>query len=215
MNNEKKIASRCWSVEGLWGDSSCVELATRVSCQNCPVYAKASRKLYGRKIPEDYLLSSKLASEKHERNNESGLSRLFVFKCADMFFAFPASAVSEISKHKMIHRIPHRLDAALEGIVNINGELVIVLAILRLLGLSSYALGDFKNSMIIVCKSGHERFAFRVDSILGMKFFDDAHAIAKTDGDSNYVEKSFSMGDDIVHLLDFELLSDAILKRKI
>lgn len=46
MDLEDKIARHCWTKEGLWGDSSCPELADRIHCYNCPAYSEAGKKAF-------------------------------------------------------------------------------------------------------------------------------------------------------------------------
>ena len=215
MDDEEKIARHCWSSEGLWGNYTCPELDKHVSCLNCPTYIGASQRLYGRKVPDEYLLSGKIAFEKKEAATPSGSVCMLVFSCAGMYFAFAASAVSEISRHKMLHRIPHRLDSAIEGIVNINGELIVAIAILRVLGLSSSCVGESENSAIIVCRNKSERFAFRVDSLVGIRFFQHGDGILPPEGDSKFVERIFNIDGTSIKFLDFELLGEAVLKNRI
>lgn len=213
MDLEGKISRHCWSAEGLWGDSTCPELERYVHCQRCPVYGAAGRKLFGRTIPDEYLLTSGFNAAKGGDSEDGGLP-LFVFKCADSLYAFPSSAVSEVSRARMVHRLPHRLDAAIEGIVNINGELVTAVGILRVLGVSSDSVGA-ENSVLVVCRRGDDRFAFGADAVLGVRRVSPDAGAEPADGDSRFVEKIYSEGDLKISLIDFELLSEAIAKRKI
>ena len=81
MDFEDKIARHCWTKEGLWGDSSCPELAERIHCYNCPAYSEAGKRLFDRRAPVEYV--DEWSDEISEARSDSGREKIpyFLFKC--------------------------------------------------------------------------------------------------------------------------------------
>ena len=208
--NKPTTSIRCWNDIGIWGDSSCPKLLSAIHCSNCTTYSEAGRELFEREIPKNYF---KTWGDEMQTHNVSitrkGVS-FFVFKCAEQLFALPMQAVSEISSMRMIHRIPYRRGGSIVGLVNINGELVPATDLLSLFTLSSQMVNP-KN--IVVCTSGTNKFAFAVDSVRGLSIPDE-NSLCQADLSSPwYVSKKFTINGEKTILIDFEILTGAVLKK--
>ena len=152
MDLEDKIARHCWTKEGLWGDSSCPELADRIHCYNCPAYSEAGKRLFDRRAPVEY--ADEWSGEISGARADSGREKIpyFLFKCGGENLALEMGAVSEVGRDRFIHKIPHRGDGVVSGLANVNGELVIAVDVARLLGISPRAAsGD--SVRMVVCLS--------------------------------------------------------------
>ncbi len=210
--NKAEGKIRCWNSEGVWGDCVCPKLSSALHCANCEVYADAGREIFEREIPNDYFktwgdaVGTLFAAEKAKGES------YFAFECANVVYALPSSAVSELITPRMIHKIPHRRSGAIVGLVNINGELVVAVDIPSLF-LSGARLE--KPKCILVCSSGNEKFAFPVDVARGSVVPDSNTLVDAESNDAWYVAKKFDLKGERVILIDFEILIGAIAKKRI
>lgn len=171
MDLDKKIAGRCWAADGIWGNADCPELSRVGHCHNCEVYIRAGRDFIERvrRAKNGDNIASACGSPEippsFSNAAESGKEfSLLLFKCSDFNFALPMDAVREIANSRAIHRVPHRSGGVLSGLSNINGELVIVVDILKLMGLGESRKNNCK---MVVCYYGDNKFAFNADFVWG------------------------------------------------
>ncbi len=141
-------AGDCWRRIGTAGDRSCPELETHIHCRNCPVFASAARTLFDRPAPEHYLAewTQWLAGSPVTVSLEAGASAalsdrdrvsVLIFRLGREWMAFPTQAIAEVTVPRPIHRIPHRSNAILIGLVNLRGQLQLCISLHGLLGLES------------------------------------------------------------------------------
>lgn len=212
MNTENKNGRRCWNAIGIWGDSSCEKLASAIHCVNCDVYSDAAKELFSREIPAEYFDEWSGGCNKVSKTAAASGRRFFLFSCGGKLFALPTAAISELSTMRMIHTIPYKRDAAIKGLVNIDGELVLTVDILRLFSLSNDAQ---KDKCIIVCAGGGDRFAFTAEFAKG-SVSPDADSLVDADvNDPWYVGKKFKIDGEDAVLIDYEILIGAITKKHI
>lgn len=115
----------CWQQIGVGGDRSCPELATFIHCRNCPVMAGAAEQFFNREPPAGYLEEWRtVLDQSSDDASGSGLSTL-IFRLNDEWFALAADVLTEVTPRRRIHRIPHRSNAVLKGMVNIRGQLLL------------------------------------------------------------------------------------------
>ena len=143
------IAARdCWNRIGTAGDRSCPELETHIHCRNCPVFASAARTFFDRPAPQHYLAewTHWLAGSPGTVSLEAGASAalsdrdlvsVLIFRLGREWMAFPTQAIAEVTVPRPIHRIPHRSNAILIGLVNLRGQLQLCISLHGLLGLES------------------------------------------------------------------------------
>jgi len=118
----------CWKYKGVWGDKTCPELVQCRHCYHCDVYAQAGRRLFDRKVPEDYarFWTSQLAEPKEKPL--SGCISVLVFRIGGEWFALKTRLVSEVLELRSVHSIPHRNNSLLRGLINVHGELQLCVA---------------------------------------------------------------------------------------
>lgn len=205
-----KTSIRCWNDIGIWGDSTCPRLVSSIHCANCSIYSDAGRELFEREIPKDYFKSWDEEMQTHTDYAMRSETSFFVFKCGENLFALPMQSVTEMSSMRMIHKIPYRRGGVIEGLVNINGELVIATNLLALFSLPT-KLENPKS--IVVCSSGSNKFAFAVDAVRGLSVPDENSMKDADSSDAWYVAKKFTLNGEKIILIDFEILIGAVLKK--
>lgn len=169
----------CWRDIGIYGDRSCPELPTVIHCHNCPTYTHTARQLFDRPALETSRDSthpinhqvSKPASSEVER------SSLALFRMGQDWFALPAHLFQQVLTTRPIRPIPHRSNAILEGLVNIQGELLLCINLKHLLDISESA--PPKNCpRLIVLEWESDRWSFFVDEFQGIEAIDPHCLIA-------------------------------------
>ncbi len=202
--------NRCWAEDGIWGNSSCSKLASVIHCRNCGAFEDvATERLSATASTVE--ISSQSSKKDDERKRAHSL---FIFKYANITLAIEPACVGEITVASPIHRIPHRVENAIDGISNINGELVLVVNIYSALSIEKTDLKDAK--LNVLCQSGGEKFAFRADEVVGVKRVDDAEIRSSENVKSKFISGVFSsekFGE--VLILDVQLLAGAIIRRLI
>jgi chemotaxis-related protein WspD len=136
----------CWNRIGTSGDRSCPELEAHIHCRNCPVFASAARTFFDRPAPEGYLAewthwlggsgdAGGLAMGGVE-GGDRDLASVLIFRLAQEWLAFRTATVAEVTLPRPVHRIPHRTDETLIGLVNLRGQLLLCVSLHGLLGVS-------------------------------------------------------------------------------
>ncbi len=209
MSNLDTLENRCWADCGVWGNSSCQKLGSVVHCRNCDAFKDVASK----RLPDvDVLEPNFLASEKQQECNS--LRAFLVFKCSNKAFAIDPTCVGEITSVSSIHRIPHRVGDAIDGIANINGELVLVVNIYSALRFERTVFKE--DAMMVLCKSGGEKFAFKADEIVGVRRIEMSKITTFKNVDSKFISEKFAsdeLGETLI--IDAQLLAGAIVRRLI
>ena len=220
--DDKKIDD-CWNRIGVWakGEKNCPELDRVVHCVNCPVFASAGRKLLESEAPEGYLEQwSQLLSE-DQVELERDTSSVLMFRLGDEWLALPATLLDEIVPIRSVHRVPHRTNPILKGIINIRGELQVCVSIGNLLNITK---GDITGTNVvkgiyermIVIAHDSDKYVFPVSEIKGVHRFHDGdlkHAPATSMNCAvNYLKGMLVVEEKHVGLIDHELLFPALEK---
>jgi chemotaxis-related protein WspD len=172
----------CWNRIGVSGDRSCPELIVHIHCRNCPVFAAAARTFFDRPAPEGYLdeWGRWLAeSDAHSHGNEasgsatvdalevhrSGTSML-IFRLSTEWLALPTETVAEVITPKPVHRVPHRSNQILSGIVTFHGQVTLCISLHGLLGVD---VQDAAPHMVVLRDTNHaSTWVFPADEVLGV-----------------------------------------------
>lgn len=127
----------CWNRIGIRGDKSCPQLVEHVHCRNCPVYANAARRLLDRFPPQDRVARDDAPRGMQETSAQGPMLTILVFRLEREWLALPTGALDEVTSVRTIHSLPHRLDEAVLGVVNVRGSLTVCVSLARLLGLEA------------------------------------------------------------------------------
>jgi len=144
----------CWNRIGVSGDRSCPQLSAVVHCRNCHVFSAAGRSLLERLPPDDYLQEWTRVLAENQRGGE-GVSlcsdgavvrneqsmAVMLFRLGTEVLALPVGALLEVSPPFVIHSVPQRTNRFFLGLVNIRGEIMLVVSLLHLLGLGDGEAG--------------------------------------------------------------------------
>ncbi len=168
----------CWSRIGVQGDRSCAKLPQAVHCRNCPVFSAAGQQLFEREAPPGYLADwTRQLAETDTATTEA--QSLLVFHIAAEWLALDVRSLVEVVEPRPIHRVPHRTDRFVLGLVNIRGELQLCISLRDLLGIelaegdSSLEPGSSTASTrrLLVAEHDESRWVFPVDGV------DDVHRV--------------------------------------
>lgn len=171
----------CWNKIGVTGDRTCPELESVVHCRNCPAFAAAARTFFDRMAPDGYLAEwSKWLAGSIERNlgdeekgqgaNEARSQErkvsVLIFRLGPEWLAFRTQSVAEVTIPRPVHRIPHRSNEILRGVVNLQGQVELCVSLHGLLGVTAPAAP----ARLIVLRDCErmESWAFAADEVLGV-----------------------------------------------
>lgn len=165
----------CWRRIGVSGDRSCPELLVHIHCRNCPVHNDAARRLLDRPLPLGYREDWAATFAAPPRATVShDLRTAIVFRVAAEWFAWPSAFLHEVITRRPAHSIPHRHSDAVLELINVRGELLILVSLPRLLGMSDDAIptaGRVIFPRLLVVGPADRRVAFAVDEVHGLVQF--------------------------------------------
>jgi chemotaxis-related protein WspD len=172
----------CWNKIGVTGDRSCPELNTFIHCRNCPVYATAARIFFERPAPEGYLadwsrwLASSVAldsrgqktgeADTDARAGDGEAVSVLIFRLGAEWLAFRTRDVAEVTIPRPVHRIPHRSNQVLVGLVNLQGQVQLCVSLRGLLGVES--TGASTRLVVLRDRDRAETWAFEADEVVGV-----------------------------------------------
>ncbi len=170
----------CWNQIGVWGDRSCDQLETAIHCRNCPVYATAGRSLLERDVPIDYLAERTAAiaapvdksvrmlnlaeGDRHPVKGVGDTPSVILFRLGDEQFALPLKVLNEVTRSGAIHRLPHRSNDLVLGLINIRGEILILISLSHFLGLKTVE-NSSSLSRLLVVGAPDRKWVFPVDEV--------------------------------------------------
>jgi chemotaxis-related protein WspD len=173
----------CWNQIGVAGDRSCPELITHIHCRNCPVFATAARAFLDRPAPDGYLAdwgrwlaesnalsqhSDEIDAEKDQtREAHRGGTSVLIFRLGTEWLAFPTETVAEVTTPKPVHRIPHRSNQVLAGIVSLHGQATLAVSLHGLLGVGNP--GSAPHLVVLRDASRACTWVFPADEVLGVR----------------------------------------------
>jgi len=158
----------CWNRIGVQGDRSCPKLTEAIHCRNCPVFSDAGQRLFLRETPPEYLEERTRQLAEVEEAAGADMQSLLVFRLGPEWLAIETRSVIEVVETRAIHRVPHRTDRLLLGLVNIRGELHLCVSLRELLGIEGKAKGTVQGDRLLVAALGGDAWVFPVDGVEGV-----------------------------------------------
>jgi chemotaxis-related protein WspD len=169
------VIDACWRRIGVSGDRSCPELSVHIHCRNCPAHNEAARRLLDRPLPrgyrEDWAATFAVPPPTAASRD---LRTAIVFRVAAEWFGWPSAFLHEVITRRPAHSIPHRHSQAVLGLINVRGELLILVSLPRLLGVSEETVstaGRVVFPRLLVVGAADRRIAFAVDEVHGLVQF--------------------------------------------
>ena len=164
----------CWNKIGVRGDGSCPELKRHIHCRNCPVYTDAAAHLLDASAPSQYLTEWTGHYARPKTVTEVDTEALFIFRLGAEWLALPVDMLKEVAPLRSIHSLPHRQIGAVRGITNVRGELLICVALEKVLGLEQVAVKQAKNRLelqrLLVIDDKGGPLTFSVDEVHGIQW---------------------------------------------
>jgi len=206
----------CWNSIGVRGDGSCAELQRHVHCRNCPVFAAAASELLDGGLPEGYVSGWTLHFAQPSREDQAHTHSALIFRVGNEWLALSTRLFEEVADLRPVHTLPGRRNGIVRGLVNVRGELLVCVALDRLLGLHA-AAPERQHAVaarLLVLRHKQARTVFAADEVHGIHRF---HArelkeppATVTHADHRYTQALLTWNGQSVGLLDDELLCHAI-----
>ena len=209
----------CWNKIGVWGNHKCGELTKVIHCRNCSVYSSAAAQLLDGELPEDYLegWTAHFASEPKVWSSQ--IQAALIFRIGAEWLALAPTNLQEIAEGRPTHSVPQARSHILLGLANIRGELLVCVALDRLLGFEKKESEKPSSKRtayrrLVVAGRDGSRFAFPVDEVQGMHRFDpnDLKAVPSTvtKAQTTYLRGVLLWQNKSVGCLDDQLLFDML-----
>ena len=205
----------CWKKIGVWGNRECGELKKVIHCRNCIVYSSAAAQLLGAELPQDYLerWTTHFATEQKVESRQ--MQAALIFRIGAEWLALSPTNFQEIAEGCPIHSVPRGRSNTLLGLANIRGELLVCVALDRVLGLekmvpekSSSKRAHYRR-MVVAGREG-SRFVFPVEEVHGIHWFNpnELKAVPSTvaKAQATYIRGILLWQDKSVGSLDDQLL---------
>ncbi|CAN7264241.1 chemotaxis protein CheW [Trinickia sp. LjRoot230] len=228
------LVDDCWNRIGTRGDGSCPRLAEHARCPNCPVFEQAAAALLDRSPGNLDLAETASVTQAAFSDEQAGTVRreragvdpstthsALVFLIADEWLALPTAALRQVDDVRPIHPLPHRLNQAVLGLVNIRGALTVAASLGELLHLDRAAAGRHGGArngyarMLVAAHRG-EPVAFPVDEVEGVLRF-AASALMPLPATLAHAIVSHTRGvlawrDKTIGLLDTDRVFDSLVR---
>lgn len=140
--------------------------------------ARCRESLLDRPAPEGYVQEWQVRLRTKPDDEVRDTVALLVFRISKEWLALRVAAVAEVTADAPVHRVPHRTNDVLRGIVNVRGELQLAFSLRAMLGLPMGEMGKNTSAriyprMITLLRDG-QRFVCRVDEVMGVSHFETA-----------------------------------------
>jgi chemotaxis-related protein WspD len=166
----------CWNKIGVWGNRECGELEKVIHCRDCLVYSSAAAQLLGAKLPQGYLERWTKQFAIEQKVESCRMQAALLFRIGAEWLALPPNGLQEIAETRPIYPGPRGRSKSLLGLANIRGELLVCVALDRLLGFDQTGVEEPRSRRVLYRRmvvAGREgsRFAFPVDEVHGVHRF--------------------------------------------
>jgi chemotaxis-related protein WspD len=213
IKNDLPPLDDCWNRIGVKGDRSCGELPKFGHCHNCPVFAAAGERLFARPLPDECLAERADAFDRVDEAAGPALAVL-VFRVGEEWLALDVQFMIEVAEPRIVHRVPHRRERLLRGLVNVRGELQMCVSLAELLGVTAApaAVGTqaTQSGWLLVAENEQGRWAFSVDEVAGVHRLprDQLRVVPVTVAQAKqaFTQGVFLEGDQRVGLVDADRL---------
>lgn len=165
----------CWRRIGVWGNqkSRCDELERVIHCRNCDVFAQAAREVFERRLQDLSPVATQAVDAIPDRAKGDGAC--LPFRVGNIWLGLPTSSVVAIADRAPTHSIPHRQDDVVQGLVPVNGEIVIAISLLALMAQGQAVPSELATRGVyarrVVMAARGRRVAFDVDEVRGVQRF--------------------------------------------
>jgi chemotaxis-related protein WspD len=172
-------------------------------------------------MPDGYLDERTAIVSAEKRTIEAGTKSVVIFRIGLEWLALSTKIFQEVSEPSTPHKVPHRVDGILSGLVNVRGELLLCVALDVMLGLERSPEGKTSKDQttrerLLVCNREGKRLAFFVSEVAGVNHYHprDLKDVPATlaQAAATYTHGVLHWKDQTVGCLDDELLFYALSK---
>ena len=149
-----------------------------VAARNRAKDTEAGARLLDREPPAGYRAEWTEYLAKPPKKAETTTDSVMVFRLGAEWLALPADWVGEVAPARAVHSLPHRRGRALDGLVNVRGELLPCFSLESVLGIEASAAGGAGTRRLVVAGQGARRLVFRADEVHGVIRYDAARRLA-------------------------------------
>ena len=133
MSSAARTLDDCWNRIGVRGDQTCGQLKAHVHCRNCDVYSAAARELFEAPVSAEQIDERTEHFSRPVVQGAAETESVLIFRCGEEWLAVETSRCVEVTGHRTLHTLPHRRHAAVLGLANVRGELLVCLSLSALL----------------------------------------------------------------------------------
>lgn len=139
--------------------------------------SSAGARLLDREPPAGYREECTAHLARPPAKAEVATDTALVFRAGAEWLGLPASRAGEILPARPVHSLPHRRGGALDGLVNVRGELLPCFSLERVLGIATSEGAASAARRLVVAGSGPRRLVFRADEVFGVVRYDAARRL--------------------------------------
>jgi chemotaxis-related protein WspD len=121
-----------------------------------------------RQVPEEYVNEATARYAEPRQAQERGTLSALVFRVGPEWLALPTALIDEVAGPCSPHSLPRRRSGALQGVVNVRGELLACVSLALLLGIGGVAASPVQSGRLLVLRQHQRRLACPVDEIDGI-----------------------------------------------
>lgn len=158
----------CWTRIGVRGDRSCERLAQLVHCHNCPEFAAGAARLRRRAVPEGYREQASAHYAQALGAEAGAQAAVLVFRVGPEWLGLNVALLAELTELRAPRPLPQRRGGALQGLVNVRGELLPCVSLARLLGIAGSGPGGGLPRLLVLRDAQARRLACPVDEVQGL-----------------------------------------------
>lgn len=164
-NLHASSVDNCWTSIGLRGDKSCPKLVEYAHCRNCPTYSDIAATLLDRPAIEeirDAEISLQFDDSTVGKSNDRSA---LIFRLGKEWLGIEMQMLDEVVELRDVHRLPHRPNPVLLGLVNVRGELVVCVSLDQLLQIEAESPVESPSRRLMILRSASGRLAVPVDEV--------------------------------------------------
>ena len=207
----------CWNRIGVAGDQTCEKLAEYIHCRNCPVYASAAQRNLQRAVGTGYKQEWAARFRQPAIDTQALDASCLVFRIGREWLSLPTKLFVAVAPEARPHRLPHRTDRGLTGIVNVGGTLYPCMSLAALLGIDD-SEGEAANAAthrhtfarLLLIRWEDQAYALPVADLHGIERYAtaavQAPAATINKGLSRFLSGVISIADMHVGVLDAALI---------
>jgi len=207
----------CWNRIGVGGDQTCERLAEYIHCRNCPVYASAAQRNLQRAVGAGYKQEWAARFRQPAIDTQALDASCLVFRIGREWLSLPTKLFVAVAPEARPHRLPHRTDRGLTGIVNVGGTLYPCMSLAALLGIDDSEGEAARGTMqrhtfarLLLIRWEDQAYALPVADLHGIERYAttavQAPAATINKGLSRFLSGVISIADMHVGVLDAALI---------